>query len=158
MAFDALLRADRVRVDVIARSKKHALEMAAEIISDALDTLNANDVFDALVAREKLGCTSLGHGIALPHAALDGVDTGIAVALKLREPLTFDDGESVSLIIAMVIPLGDHNASSGFLQSACDALGNRPFRRQLMDADSAQELYAALAGDVPEGGVREATG
>jgi PTS system nitrogen regulatory IIA component len=159
MALDALVSAERVRVDVVARSKKHALEMVAELLAGAYPGLSGNAIFDALVAREKLGCTSLGHGIALPHAALASVETGAVATLKLREPLNFDDDDgSVNLIVAMVIPATGQGVSNDILQQACDLLSEGDYRHQLMQAQTAAQLYAALRGELPASQVRQASG
>lgn len=159
MAFEALIGADRVRVDVIARSKKHALEMAADLLCAAYEDLSVKVVFNALVAREKLGCTSLGHGVALPHASIDLVETGTAAALRLKQPLSFgDDGAPVSLIIALIIPGSGQGANNDLLQLACDRLSEGDFRRQLMQAETADQLHAALRGGNPAERVHEAAG
>jgi nitrogen PTS system EIIA component len=66
MTFKSLLQPGRVLSNVEARSKKHALDILSELLSSAAD-LDQGDVFQSLISREKLGCTAIENGIAIPH-------------------------------------------------------------------------------------------
>ena len=59
-------------------SKKTATEELAKLISDTESSLNRAEVFECLVAREKLGSTGIGHGVAIPHGRLEGNKKTIA--------------------------------------------------------------------------------
>ena len=58
---------ERVRCSVEARSKKHALELVSQLLAEPEDELTPSDLFCSLIQRERLGCTGLGQGVALPH-------------------------------------------------------------------------------------------
>jgi PTS system nitrogen regulatory IIA component len=159
MALDALVSVDRMRVDVVARSKKHALEMAADLLASAYRDLSGNDIFDALAAREKLGCTSLDHGVALPHAAFKSVDSGAIAVLKLREPVAFGgDDRPVGLIFAMVLPALRQGADNDILQQACDLLTQGEYRRALTEAGTPIQLYNVVRGESLSANIRQASG
>lgn len=159
MTMDALASAERVRIDVVASSKKRALQIAAGLLAGAFDGLSENTIFNALVAREKLGSTSLGHGVALPHAAIRGIQTGAVAALKLKEPLVFDsDSTPVSLIVALVIPATEQGTGNDILQHCCDLLSQGDYRRHLLEADTSTQLYDALRDEFRSDDLRRANG
>ena len=160
MKLHALVGADRVRVDVVARSKKHALELASELLASAYANISSNTLFDALIARERLGCTTLGQGLALPHAALATVDTSTAAIIKLLEPIAFDDDDDtpVSLIVAMVIPTKTQSAENDELAQVCQLLSNGEHRRQLLAAQTQAQLFTALRSPPPAAHLKEALG
>ncbi len=72
MNISEILEPGRVLGNVEARSKKRALEILSELLGHAGEECVANDIFDNLVQREKLGCTALGRGVALPHGRSPG--------------------------------------------------------------------------------------
>lgn len=106
MKLSEILSPDCIRFDADATSKKRVLESASQILADADDKLSARQVFDCLIAREKLGSTGLGHGVAIPHGRLPGLDKTIGVFLKLPKSVDFDapDNEPVDLIFALLVP------------------------------------------------------
>ena len=160
MKLTALFSAKRVRVDVSVRSRKHAIELAARSLASAYENVSTNTLFDAMIARERLGCTTLGHGVALPHAALPGLETSAAAVIKFAEPIIFDENDTtpVSLIVAMVVPVQTQSADNDELQQACDLLANRERRGRLLAATSVAQLYAALSDELPAATLRQARG
>ena len=74
MKLSDILSPDCIRLDVDATSKKRVLESASRLLADSDESLSPRQVFDCLIAREKLGSTGLGHGVAIPHARLAGLD------------------------------------------------------------------------------------
>lgn len=101
-----ILTADRVLLDVDAGSKKRVLEILSEILAGAESTLSARDVFDRILARERLGSTGLGHGVGLPHGRIPHLDRTIGAFLKVRDGVDFDapDGQPVDLVFGLVVP------------------------------------------------------
>ena len=157
MNLQTLVSVDRLRLDVPVRSKKHAIQMAAGILAEDLEDISANRLFDALIARERLGCTALGRGIALPHAAVEGLDESRGCVIKFANSVEFDDDTApVSLIFALIVPARTQGADNDDLQRACDFLSHGEHRRSLLGATTAGELFDALAdrGAPP---LREAT-
>ena len=67
MELTDLITPHRIACEVEAQSKKRALELLSELISQAQDTIASTDVFDSLLARERLGGTGVGYGVAIPH-------------------------------------------------------------------------------------------
>lgn len=90
-----------------ASSKKQALQSLAERVS-ALTGLDDRSVFDALLQRERLGSTGVGHGIAIPHAKLPGVSRIFGLFARLDKPIEFEalDEEPVDLVFVLIAPEG----------------------------------------------------
>lgn len=101
-----LLSRERVRADLRISSKKKLLDQLSEMLADGRGALIQEQIFDALVMRERQSPTALGGGIALPHGRLQGDFAPTAAVLRLRQPVDFDsiDGIKVDLVFALVIP------------------------------------------------------
>lgn len=101
-----LLVPGRVRCHVEISSKKRALELLSELISSKSDAITPQKVFDCLVAREKLGSTGLGHGVAIPHGRMPDVEIAVGAVLTLQTGVDFDapDRQAVDLIVGLIVP------------------------------------------------------
>ncbi|MCO6416901.1 PTS sugar transporter subunit IIA [Siccirubricoccus sp. KC 17139] len=108
--------------------------------------LPEDKVLDAIQARERLGSTALGRGVALPHARVDWLDAPVAVLARLTHPIDLEarDGEPVDLVFLVLWP---EAASEGFLpalSNICRALRDNQIPRQLRRARSAAEALQTL--------------
>jgi PTS system nitrogen regulatory IIA component len=105
MDFTKLLKPEAVKVLTSASSKKRLMQEISELAAQAYG-LQAGSVLDALLAREALGPTGVGNGIALPHARLDGLDTVIGSFLLLDKPIDFNavDRQPVDIAFALFAP------------------------------------------------------
>lgn len=105
MDFTKLLKPEAVKVLTSASSKKRLMQEISELAAQAYG-LQAGSVLDALLAREALGPTGVGNGIALPHARLDGLDTVIGAFLLLDKPIDFNavDRQPVDIAFALFAP------------------------------------------------------
>jgi PTS system nitrogen regulatory IIA component len=105
MKFADLLNPRAVKVVATASSKKRLMHDLAEIAETAYG-ISAPRAVDALMERESLGPTGVGHGVALPHARLDGVDAVVGVFVLLEKPIDFDavDRQPVDVIFALFAP------------------------------------------------------
>ena len=142
-----LLSLSGVLDDVRAGSKKQALQELSAIAAAQTEQAERT-VLDMLLARERLGSTGVGAGIAIPHAKLAGLTQIAAVFARLREPVEFDalDGKPVDLIFLLLAP---DSAGSDHLKAL--ALVSRLLRdhrvcARLRGADNAEALYAVLTG------------
>jgi PTS system nitrogen regulatory IIA component len=105
MDISSLLKPSAVRVLGTVTSKKRLFQDLGDI-AHAVYGLNATATVDALQERESLGPTGVGHGVALPHARLHGLDNVAGIFLRLDRPLDFDavDRQPVDLIFALLAP------------------------------------------------------
>ena len=107
MKLSEILSLDCIRLDEDATSKKRVLESASQLLAEAGESLSPRGVFDCLIAREKLGSTGLGHGVAIPHGRLAGLDKTIGAFLRTQKGVDFDapDKEPVDLVFALLVPV-----------------------------------------------------
>ena len=145
MELITLLSPVAVRVLPGITSKKRLFQEIGEILSVCRGT-GAGTVFDALQERETLGPTGVGHGIALPHARIEGLEEVCGVFVRLDKPLDFDavDRQPVDLVFALFAP---EEAGVDHLKAL--ALVSRTMRDQglcskLRANDDAATLYALL--------------
>jgi len=105
MELSSILKSDAVKTISSCTSKKRLFHDLGELAETSYG-LSATDVIDALIDREGLGPTGVGHGIALPHARLAGVDRVIGLFLRLEKPINFDavDRQPVDLVFALIAP------------------------------------------------------
>ena len=93
MLLEEIIKPDSVLCNAQARSKKHCLEILSELLVRQIPHLASEDIFERLIERERLGCTSLDQGVAFPHCRVDGIDTNTAALIKLSEPVDFDSSD-----------------------------------------------------------------
>lgn len=105
MAFGTLLKPEGVKVVTSVTSKKRLLQEIGDLVQTAY-SVHAGLVTEALMAREALGPTGVGHGVALPHARLDGIDHVMGVFVLLDKPIDFDavDRQPVDVAFALFAP------------------------------------------------------
>lgn len=105
MEFGNLLKSDAVKVVTTVSSKKRLLQEVGDLVQSAYD-LNAGVVVEALLAREALGPTGVGRGVALPHARVDGIDEVRGAFILLDKPIDYDavDRQPVDIAFALFAP------------------------------------------------------
>jgi PTS system nitrogen regulatory IIA component len=143
-----LLPERHILLDLEAGSKKRLFEEAAQLLSNTCG-IDRTLVFDNLLAREKLGSTGLGQGVAIPHGRIKGLKEAAGAFIRLAEPIDFDapDKRLVSLVFVLLAPEQDTEASLQVLAALATGFANRDFREKLAvvsDAASARELFAAI--------------
>jgi nitrogen PTS system EIIA component len=148
MQISDLLSPERVRLDTGIASKKRALELLSDALaSDDADgaSLTANLVFDALSAREKLGSTGLGHGVAIPHGRMAEIDHPRVALLRLHEGVDFDaiDHEPVDILIALIVPEASTSEHLDLLAQLARSLSQPDNIAAIRRAADATALYQA---------------
>lgn len=141
---EKLIKPDSILSRVEAGSKKHALQMLGKLLAGATTTLSSDDVFLALNERERLGCTALSKGLAIPHARMEHVDEPVAAFIQLLEPIDFDaaDDTPVDLVFGLLLPAEYENRDA--FKELVQLLSLAANQARLRSADSADELHAAL--------------
>lgn len=130
-------------------SKKRALELLSESLAQQHPDLTKNKVLDALLAREKLGSTGLGNGIAIPHCRLAEVDNIYTAMLKLNKGVEFEstDGLAVNFLFCMVVPEHAADQQLHLLSGLAELLRNDQVRRSIENCSDARCLYNLLCQD-----------
>ena len=101
-----LLMPDRANCRENVGSKKRLLEYSSELLASSSPELSQNEIFNALINREKLGSTGLGKGVAIPHGRIASLERPVCAFVKLASPVDFDatDGQPVDLIFSLLVP------------------------------------------------------
>ncbi|HXA46543.1 MAG TPA: PTS sugar transporter subunit IIA [Burkholderiaceae bacterium] len=109
--------------------------------------MRASEVVENLNAREMLGSTGLGHGVAIPHARVKGLSEAVAAFVRPATPIAFDspDGQPVAYFFVLLVP---EAATEQHLQILADVVGmlsDEQFRTQLASAKSPQDIYQVFS-------------
>jgi PTS system nitrogen regulatory IIA component len=138
-----LLPASQVLLDLDASSKKRVFEHAGMLFENHLG-LARSVVFDSLFAREKLGSTGLGQGIAIPHGRIKGLKQAAGAFLRLANPVPFDspDGRPVNLLFVLLVPEQATEEHLQILSELAQRFSERPFREKLLAAPDPAAIVA----------------
>ncbi len=146
MPLHEIIKPDGVLCNATARSKKHCLEILSELLTRNFPDIATDEIFECLVERERLGCTSLNKGAAFPHCRIGGIEQSTAVLIKLSEPVDFDsaDGDPVDLVVGMVLPLEIDDSHREDVKAVTELLADETLRTRLRSMNSSKDLYEAL--------------
>lgn len=137
-----------VRAQQPVESKKAFFATLGQLAATALG-LDASEVTEALLERERLGSTGFGRGIALPHARIAGLDGVRGMFVQLARPIDFDAIDSLPVDLAFVL-LSPLDAGADHLKALAQAsrfLRDEPTVARLRGARSAEAIYAILTED-----------
>ena len=142
----ALLPPSQVLVGIDATSKKRAFEEAG-LLFENLHGLSRALVTDSLFARERLGSTGLGHGVAIPHGRIKGLKAPMAAVFRLTQPIGFDapDDQSVGLLIFLLVPEAATQKHLEILSEIAELLGDAVLREKIKSAEHADVLHGLIA-------------
>ena len=141
-----LLPADNILLDLEAGSKKRVFEQAGLLFENNNGIARAT-VFDSLFAREKLGSTGLGQGVAIPHGRIKGLKEARGAFLRLAAPVPFDspDGKPVSLLFVLLVPEQATEQHLQILSELAQRFSDRTFRDAIANAADAAAAHALFA-------------
>jgi PTS system nitrogen regulatory IIA component len=142
----SLLPPDNVVADLDASSKKRVFEQVG-ILFENHQGIARSTVYDALFAREKLGSTGLGQGIAIPHGRIKGLKTPVGAFVRLQTAVQFDapDGKPVGLIFVLLVPEAANEYHLQLLSELAQMFSDKGFRDQLGSAADAAALHGLFA-------------
>ncbi len=141
-----ILTLERVKLHADCASKKRALELASQILASAQEGLEAWEIFDLLLARERLGSTGVGRGVAIPHGKLAALHAPIGCFLRLREPLDFNspDGQEVGMIFAILVPEGDEDSHLAILGQLARRFSDPEFCSAMRTTENSEVAFSLL--------------
>jgi len=142
----AILPPAQVLVHVEATSKKRAFEEAG-LLFEELHGLNRALVADSLFARERLGSTGLGHGVAIPHGRIKGLKSPMAAVFQLAHPIGFDapDEQPVGLLIFLLVPEASTQKHLEILSEIAELLSDTTLREKIKTTQDASSLHSIVA-------------
>ena len=150
MIFSEVLDLAAIAPRATATDKRQVLALISDIAARTFG-LEAGKILDALAAREQVGSTGLGRGVAVPHARLEGLDRVRAVFLRLEHPVDFAsvDDQPVDLVFALFSPAGQ--VGSVHLQGLARIsrlMRQKDLREQLRQSRAAESIRALLVQDL----------
>ena len=142
-----LLSADDIRLDVDVSTKEQVLRQIASLLA-ARQHLAEGPILEGMTAREQLGSTGVGHGVAIPHARMTqcGTAAGVLVRTKVGIPFDAPDGRPVSVFLGLIVPNMAAERHLQLLATAAGMLSDRAFREKVRastDPAAVRELLAA---------------
>jgi PTS system nitrogen regulatory IIA component len=142
-ALSQILTPGRTLCRVAGVSRKRLFESIAGAISADQLSLPASEVLTQLTAREKLGSTGLGQGIAIPHCRIENCTHPLGTLITLDDPVDFDapDGLPVDLIFVLLVPSEAHQQHLDILAGVAGLFNQQEFCRQLRGAEDAATLH-----------------
>lgn len=131
-----LLPPSNILLDLDVTSKKRLFEQAG-LLFENNQGIARSTVFDSLFAREKLGSTGLGQGIAIPHGRIKGIKDAIGAFLRLKTPVPFDapDGKPVGMVFVLLVPEQATERHLQILAELAQMFSDREMRN-LLSADN----------------------
>jgi PTS system nitrogen regulatory IIA component len=145
-----ILPVEQVLVGVDATSKKRAFEEAG-LLFENLHGLSRALVTDSLFARERLGSTGLGHGVAIPHGRIKGLKSPMAAVFQLAQSIGFDapDEQPVKILIFLLVPEAATQKHLEILSEIAELLSNASVRDGMLVSPTSQSLHALIAHWAP---------
>lgn len=140
-----LLPATNIMVGLEASSKKRVFEQAGLLFENNQGIARVK-VFDSLFARERLGSTGLGEGIAIPHGRIKGLKEAVAALVRLAEPVAFDapDGKPVNLLLFLLVPEQATQQHLEILSEVAEMLSDKSMRETLLNEAQVELIHQAL--------------
>ncbi len=142
----SILPVSQVLVRVDATSKKRAFEEIG-LLFENLHGMNRSLVTDSLFARERLGSTGLGHGVAIPHGRIKGLKAPMAAVVQLAQPIVFDapDQVPVKLMIFLLVPEVATQKHLETLSEIAEMLSDPDLRFKMAESPAAQDVHQLIA-------------
>ena len=146
-----LLPESNVIIDLDVASKKRVFEQAG-LLFENNNQIARSQVFDSLFAREKLGSTGLGQGIAIPHGRIKGLKEAVGALVRLRHAIAFDspDGQPVNLIFVLLVPEKATDLHLQILSELAQMFSDRGLREAMAQAADAEALHRLITEWQPD--------
>jgi nitrogen PTS system EIIA component len=159
MYIQNLLSRQRVSLGLPAPTKERLFEQVGALLRLGADNLDIDRALAALRAREQLGSTGIGGGVALPHGRVKGLTAAVGAFCTLQGALDYDaiDQKPVNMVFALLVP---EEASDEHLKILAELAGlfcNKAWREHLLQASTSEELYDRLTHPLSDGDSHDAS-
>ena len=137
-----------VSVNDICKTKKSILEKISDLLSSP-SGVSRDDIFKKLYEREKLGSTSIGKGVAIPHARIEDIEYPFLSIIILDEPVEFDNIDSldVDIIVSIIVPEKNYNDHLELLACLSSKLDDPSVRKKLRQARNSSQIINNFQSD-----------
>jgi PTS system nitrogen regulatory IIA component len=145
-----LLAPVNVVIGLPVTSKKRLFEQVG-LLFENNQGIERSKVFDSLFARERLGSTGLGEGVAIPHGRIKGLKEAVAAVVRIAEPIPFDapDGKPVQLLVFLLVPEHATEEHLELLSELAELLSDEKVRESLAHTEDPAQLHRILANWEP---------
>jgi len=149
-ALSNLLSPTRVLLDLDASSKKRLFEQAS-LLFENHRRVGRSVVYDSLFARERLGSTGLGHGVAIPHGRIKGLRDPVGAFVRLKAPVPFEapDGKPVVMAFVLLVPEHANQRHLDILSELAEMFSDRDMRAKLAEETDAQTVCTMISAWQP---------
>jgi PTS system nitrogen regulatory IIA component len=146
-----LLPPANVLLDLQISSKKRLFEQVG-LMFENHNGIARSLVFDSLFARERLGSTGLGQGVAIPHGRIKGLKDALGAFVRLAQPVPFDapDGKPVTLLFVLLVPEQATQKHLQILSELAQMFSDRALRDAMAGAADAAALHQLIAAWQPD--------
>jgi PTS system nitrogen regulatory IIA component len=148
---DQVLSVENTFIEDFGASKKKVLQTLAERLSKTLSDVSDLELFDQLIARERLGSTGIGSGVAVPHCRLSGLEKPTAALIKLPSGIDFEaiDKAPVDLVFALIVPVDATDEHLQLLASVVERVHKPDTLSAIRQSKDPSELYSLFIGVKP---------
>mgnify|MGYP001307181344 CR=1 FL=1 len=145
MQLEGILTSERCFCKIEGYSKKRLLTKVSALLGDLFENLDETEVFNSMMAREHLGSTGLGNGIAIPHCRVPHCETIIGSLVTLDSPIDYDaiDDNPVDLIFVLIVPEEKKDEHVRTLAGLAQLFDNPAFCQKLRQTHDSMQLYHA---------------
>src|SRR5713226_8293299 len=146
-----LLPPSNILLDLDVTSKKRMFEQA-ELLFENNQGVARSLVFDSLFARERLGSTGLGQGVAIPHGRIKGLKEAVGAFVRLAQPVPFDapDGKPVNLVFVLLVPEQATEQHLRILSELAQMFSDKALREAMSGAPDARALHQLITAWQPD--------
>jgi PTS system nitrogen regulatory IIA component len=146
-----LLPPANVVLDLAVSSKKRLFEQIG-LLFENNHGIARSLIFDSLFARERLGSTALGQGVAIPHGRIKGLKDAIGAFIRLEQPVPFDapDGKPVNLVFVLLVPEQATEKHLQILSELAQMFSDKALRESMAGAPDAGALHQIVAAWEPD--------
>ncbi len=143
LSIEDILTPERSVIDVTVSSKKKLLEQLSSLVAEEIGDASADDIYERLLARERMGSTGIGEGIAIPHCRLLQCQKALGILLRLNTPIDYDsiDGNPVDLVFALLVPEEATDEHLQILATLASNFNQAEYREALRNAPDAKRLF-----------------
>ena len=147
MDIQAIVSLDRTDCAVQCNSKKRILEIIADIAAKQNENIDQATVLNSLMARERMGSTGIGNGIALPHGRLPGLEKVIAIVVTSTPAIDFDalDEKPVDIFFALLVPEEQTEGHLQTLATVAGKLSDKETIKAIRRATTSDDILSALS-------------
>ena len=146
LSIQSILTPELTLCGVPGTSKKRVLELIAATVAQQNPELDENQIFNNLIARERLGSTGIGQGIAIPHCRLENCTHVIGMLVTLTQGIPFDaiDNMPVDLLFVLIVPQEATSEHLELLSQLAERFNNRGLCDKLRQCGDDRTLYQAI--------------